>query len=136
MKPHLILTRFVDTGHETLGRLGFENEPVRWCTLEEPWNGNAREHSCIPVGEYLCRPRRFYHGGYDTFEITNVPDREYILIHRGNTVHDTEGCVLLGLTVGLLGPRLAVLNSKAAHTDFMERLQDVESFNLTIREVF
>lgn len=30
------------------------------------------------------------------YEFLSVPDREFILIHPGNTWHDTKGCIIPG----------------------------------------
>lgn len=58
----------------------------------------------IPAGTYEIKKRfagrhfeqyskRFGHK--HTFQIMNVPGFSYIMIHIGNTVKDTEGCLLL-----------------------------------------
>jgi hypothetical protein len=65
-------------------------------TLEEPWRENAPKISCIPPGRYQCSP----HSGFkfqDVWKLEGVPGRSAILIHAGNTLDDTEGCILVGL---------------------------------------
>lgn len=96
----------------------------RFATLEDPWQGNAVGRSCIPEGVYLLRPRRYHRGGYDTLEVCDVPGRSLILLHRGNTARDTEGCVLLGERHGTLAGAPAVLDSGDAWRRFV-RLVDV-----------
>lgn len=64
-------------------------------TLENEWKGNARNISCIPDGRY----RVVKHNGAkyrDVWRLEDVPGRTAILIHAGNTVKDTEGCILVG----------------------------------------
>jgi len=65
-------------------------------TLEEPWKDNARKVSCIPEGTYQV----VKHTGAkfkDVWRLLDVPGRDAILIHAGNTIKDTEGCILVGL---------------------------------------
>ncbi len=80
--------------------------PLLVCsTLELPWKDNARNVSCIPEGTYQFAKRKigsFYARyskrlGHDfTIQVKGVPDRDYILVHIGNVLEDTRGCVLVG----------------------------------------
>jgi hypothetical protein len=124
----LTLTRWAQTGHGTLGRLG------PWYTMENPWKDNARGKSCIPAGTYKCRRAFFNRGGYPTFEVLDVPGRSHILFHIGNTSADTEGCILPGKTLGVLSTWLAVLQSGPAFREFMRSLEGVDEFTLVIKE--
>ena len=54
------------------------------------------QHVCIPVGTYPLRVGFSNHFGRSMVHVDNVPDRVGILIHGGNHVTDSEGCVLLG----------------------------------------
>jgi hypothetical protein len=65
-------------------------------TLEEPWRDNQPKVSCIPPGVYKCAPHNGFHFR-DVWKVENVPGRSAILIHAGNTLDDTEGCILVGL---------------------------------------
>ena len=83
---------------QSLGQLYiFENEAQLFhcASLELPWLGNSRRISCIPEGTYEVVKR---HSAKFTehFHITNVKDRDYILIHAGNYVTQIAGCVLVG----------------------------------------
>lgn len=101
-------------------------------TLEDVWQDNKVGASCIPVGSYVCKRRRYNRGGYNTFEITNVPERTHILFHRGNTEDDTEGCILVAEKFGELDKKTAIQSSREGFKEFMERLQDVDEFLLHI----
>lgn len=64
-------------------------------TLEKPWLGNRRNVSCIPDGRYDVQP--FSGVRYrDVWQVMDVPQRSYILFHAGNSVADTDGCILVG----------------------------------------
>jgi len=91
-------------------------------TVERPWLNNAASISCIPAGEYECRPRRYNRGGYDAVEITNVPDRSYILFHVANVPTDVRGCVGVGNDFGFVKSQWAVTSSKLAFAEFMDQL--------------
>jgi hypothetical protein len=96
--------------------------PLVLHSLELPWKDNARNVSCIPVGEYDCAHMyspRFLRRLYRVLE---VPGRDGILFHSGNVAGDksiglrseVEGCILLGLSVGALHGQRAVLSSAEA----------------------
>lgn len=98
-------------------------------TCEDPWNDNQSMISCIPKGVYQCEKynsEKFK----DVWEIKDVPNRSSILIHAGNTIDDTHGCVLVGRCFGSLGDLPAVLQSKEAMDILRTKLPDY--FILTI----
>ena len=69
-------------------------------TLENPWKDNQRNISCIPEGEYKVRLRLARESAsrdYLHLLVQDVPNRDWILFHRGNTAKDTSGCILVGL---------------------------------------
>jgi len=90
-------------------------------TLELPYLENQREISCIPSGEYdveLIHSLRFG----DCFSINDVPDRDGILIHRGNFVSDTRGCILVGMRfVDINDDNLAKAMKKAEVFEFTDQ---------------
>lgn len=81
-------------------------------TLELPWLGNKRNVSCIPEGVYLCKwLERSASGKYrKVWHVQNVANRSGVLIHVGNYLHHTRGCILPGLSSG----KDAVWNSTKA----------------------
>ena len=129
-----ILIRLHDDATQTLGKLmlfdGMGCVLELW-TLEPPWRGNARNVSCIPEGRYDVRPRQSPKYG-DHFEVKDVADRKYILIHIGNYVKDTEGCILVGLNLADINGDGApdVTTSRVA----LERLRKYapQGFSLTV----
>jgi len=88
----LILTREKMTSKSPiLGELEGSNG---FCvkTGELPWKSNKPFKSCIPLGMYKC----VYNKDKRVYDILNVPGRTLIQIHVGNTIKDTEGCILVG----------------------------------------
>lgn len=105
-------------------------------TLERtyPFAG-GRQMVKIPPGRHACTPTTF-HGGkptpYATFEIL-VPGHARLLFHRGNVEDDSEGCVLVAESYGVLQERAAILASAEGFKEFM-RLTDSQPFDLEVRE--
>ncbi len=95
---NLLIIRDTFTEKSTIGKLFINGE--EFCdTLELAWRDNQRSVSCIPAGEYKARirlPRESATRDYIHLLIEDVPDRSYILFHRGNTAKDSRGCVLVG----------------------------------------
>ena len=96
---NLLLIRDTFTKESTIGELFLNGERI--CdTLENPWVDNQRYISCIPEGVYPVRlrlPRESGTRDYIHLLVKDVKDRDYILIHIGNTAKDTSGCILVGL---------------------------------------
>ncbi len=105
------LHRVAATDKGTFGVLVKEGIPL-CVTCEDPDNNNAKNISCIPKGIYRCVP--FTGAKYkNVWEVTKVPNRTAILIHEGNTINNTEGCILVGEGYTTLEGLPAVFNSKA-----------------------
>lgn len=127
----ITVKRISETGDGTFGVILDGLIPFA-LTLEDVWQDNKVSVSCIPIGSYVCKRRRYNRGGYNTFEITGVPRRTHILFHRGNTEADTEGCILIAEKFGELNNKTAIQSSREGFKEFMERLQDVDEFLLHI----
>lgn len=125
------MVRTHKTTTETLGYLFIAGEWFR--TLERPWQDNERNVSCIPSYEYDATflPRSASGKYTNVYHVTPVAQRSGILIHKGNLVSHTLGCILLGTRVGRLGNQLAVLNSATAMAK-LNKLLDGQSFSLEI----
>jgi hypothetical protein len=102
----------------TLGVIYRDNAAV-CCTLELPWLDNQKKISCIPKGEYKVTRYNSPSKG-KVFLLHDVPNRSMIEIHKGNTVDDIEGCIVVGRTYGKVKGKRAVIHS--ANT--LERLLD------------
>ena len=95
---NLLLIRETFTKESSIGRLYINGES--FCdTLENPYINNERNISCIPEGEYKVRLRLARESAtrdYLHLLVQDVPNRDWILFHRGNTAKDTSGCILVG----------------------------------------
>ena len=120
--------------HGTFGAMTINGEA--FCVTLEPYSrDNASNVSCIPTGQYICN--RYSSARYpDTFQISGVEGRSYVLFHAGNTDDDTAGCILLGSEFGKLGKDRGILESGDAFKSFKQVFADTLQFKLTIVEEF
>ena len=96
---NLLLIRDTFSKKSTIGELFLNGERI--CdTLENSWQDNQRNISCIPEGVYPVRlrlPRESATRDYLHLLVQEVPNRDFILVHRGNFPSQTQGCLLVGL---------------------------------------
>lgn len=104
-------------------------------TLELPDRLNKRDISNIPQGQYICKKVISPKFG-KTFRVVDVVDRTMVLFHKGNTIKDILGCIILAQHFGKLGKNRAVLNSGKTFKKFMKIMKNVNEFNLTIIECY
>lgn len=97
----------------TTGELSIDGGP-RFCdTLERPRNDEP--FPCIPAGTFPVVLHSSPHFGRLMPLLQNVPDRSDIEMHWGNYVTDSEGCILVGDTRGVLGDgEPFILNTREA----------------------
>ena len=96
----LTLTRTSKQGECTTGIL-HEGEKVLCYTLEPMWRDLVHEkkvmgRTAIPEGKYRIRmsPSKKFHRMMPY--LMEVPNFTGVMIHPGNRVEDTEGCILVG----------------------------------------
>jgi hypothetical protein len=103
-------------------------------TLEETWKDNQKEISCIPTGVYICqRVTSPKFGG--TFQVMDVPNRDHILFHKGNTTEETLGCILVGEQFEPVDVRYGIWHSGKGFKEFMDRLNGHNEFQFTVLAV-
>lgn len=97
----IVLQRFARQKGYTIGRLLLNG--CRICdTLEPQWRdlqGKGRKipgHTAIPEGRYKMVAYRSPKFRRWLPLLLRVPGFDFIEIHPGNTVSDTEGCILVG----------------------------------------
>ena len=131
----LTLTRIAKRADYTIGRLEDENG-VKICdTLESTWRDykggelKVPRKSAVPEGTYpvvVTKSKKF--GKYLPL-LVGVPGFEGIRIHSGNTVNDTEGCILVGQNL-IKGK---VLLSRLTLEKLMRLIENEKRIFLTIK---
>lgn len=137
--PCVELIRFRQSDHGSFGVLLIDG--VFFCyTIEPPQRNNLPNFSCIPAGEYKVVWHRSPRYGW-VYMVTQVDGRAFVLTHPGNYGGDikkgfkthTQGCILLGSRLGVLGSQRAVLNSRPTVHRFFSKMNK-QPFNLIIKE--
>lgn len=91
----VIVKRISDDGKQTLGTLTIDGNDFKCVTIELPYKDNQRRISCIPKGRYICKKRVSPKYG-NHFHITDVPNRDWVLIHSANYSRQLLGCIGVG----------------------------------------
>ena len=121
---NLILQRSPSGQSGTFGLITHNGIPL--CTTKEPVK------PIIPPGIYPCKP----HSGpeqKDVWEICNVPGHSAVLIHIGNYLHDTKGCVLAGFGIGYDKGEAIVINSAQA-INYLRKYLPKKDLTIEIKE--
>lgn len=124
----LVLERTDYLDNCTIGDLYLNGEFI--CnTLEDTYREKKIAGcTCIPYGEYDViinwSPR--FKSMYP--RLLDVPGFEGILIHKGNTDKDTEGCILVGTKSGD-----KLINSKIAFDKLYDRLTKCQAIKITVK---
>ena len=98
-EKRLILTRFLQNEHKTLGDLNLEedaNTILALKTIELPWKNNQVKISCIPEGYYITKVHTSPKFGWCLW-VQDVPERSEILIHTANYARQLLGCISPGI---------------------------------------
>lgn len=126
----LLRDTFVQQG--IFGTFRSEDDQEVCKTLEHAYPTFGDKYKAkVPVGTYMCvRGIHQLYGGvpFETFEITGVEGHSGILFHPGNFNYDSDGCVLVGEEIA----NNALVRSRVAFLDLMNRLTAVESFVLNV----
>lgn len=98
----ILLSRKWVTTESTIGELTFLDFSCK--TLEDRWRkpGSLKVYgeTCIPAGRYKVIMFPSKHFKRIMPRLLNVPDFTDILIHWGNFITDTRGCILVGTSSG------------------------------------
>lgn len=110
----------------TLGQCTYDD--YFWYTVERPWLNNQLRISCIPEGTYIMRRYDSPRFGHDMWEVTDVPYRTYILIHKANWARKLLGCIGLGMELWDNG----VGNSRIAINEFYHVTHHLDELEIRI----
>jgi hypothetical protein len=131
-RPTVFLERQIGGGPQgTIGQV-YTSDALLY-SVELPWLKNERDISCIPSGIYRTEKHMWSVTSQVVPRLTNVPDREYILIHPGNYLSEIKGCILLGTSVGMKNGQFFAKNSREAFRRFKNSVG--YEFNLIISTV-
>jgi Family of unknown function (DUF5675) len=100
-------------------------------TLEHAYSDGSNFIPKIPIGNYTCQRYLSPKFGYEVFRLINVPEHDFIEIHKGNTNVDSDGCILLGEA----RDGGTILYSKFAFDSFMNFLSSIDEFTLSVENV-
>ena len=138
---NLILNRILVNENGCFGNLHFEGNAIfSAVTLERVEEGLEAEKGLrVPPGEYsLIRhdSPKFPH----TYKLYNdqVPASREILIHIGNYLEDTNGCILLASSANGMSNATMILGSKSKYEQFRKimDLLDLKETKLIIKNKF
>lgn len=131
----LKIVRVTEYKNTTLGLLLLDGRPFL-TTLEPAWNNNQKGKSCIPVGTYRAMREFSNKFSRQLYELKDVPDRNEIKFHAGNTAKDTEGCIILGTYFGSVDNVPAVTGSARALERFMCELKHKPEIKIEIVQAY
>lgn len=107
-----------------------DNDPLCIYTLEPKDLGNQPNISCVPALDYDVIPHFSAHLIGKLWQLYNVPGRQGVLIHGGDVLKDTHGCIL----VGLIKNNQGVWRSQDA-LNYLATLVPSSGFKLRIRSI-
>jgi hypothetical protein len=126
---NLVLIRSRFSKRSTLGRLYVDGKLECW-TLEDAVRPGPKVpgETAIPAGHYPVRLTYSPRFRRELPLVVGVPGFEGIRIHPGNTDVDTEGCILVGRSVG----SDRVNESRLAFDALYPKLEQAARIHLTI----
>jgi hypothetical protein len=145
---HIEIVRTLSNATGTYGAMLIDGAPFA-ATVEQPWNGNAPGHSCIPIGDYRLLPYdSAAHGrtvvfhnpalgifGTPAMIPPGLPGRSLCEIHSANWPFQLEGCVAVGERLADLPPHgLGITASAATLAKLFARWGDRAGLTATIRD--
>lgn len=152
----VLVQRTAETRDSTLGMLYFGDvdygDLFRCFTLEDGYRiPKVRGETRIPPGDYRCTLRtdggmhEKYSREFATIHrgmlwLRNVPGFQWIYLHCGNEVDDTEGCILVGAQASIPGieNRFRIMGSREAYRAIYSPLADAaerDSLLVRVRDI-
>ena len=128
MNISLIRNSFTENG--VFGELKDDSGSHLCCTLEHAYEQPDGSYAPkLPDGSYTCvfGQHELHSGPIQTFEVTNVPGHQGILIHYGNFNADSDGCILVGQNA----TDVMVSNSRAVLSQLLAKW-GTENFTLDV----
>lgn len=111
----------------TIGTLTIDYKKELFFTLELPYLDNKQNISCIPPATYKLI--KYYSPKFgECFKLENVRNRTNILIHSGNNLLHTQGCILIGNQINNNG---IVMDSKNALIKLLNLLKEENEIEIS-----
>jgi hypothetical protein len=102
----------------------------RFVSCELPWKDNQRNISCVPAGTYPIMKMYSPRFQKTVYMIADIPGRDAVEIHIGNTIKDSHGCILIGIGFGATD--YLISGSTIAFGEFMNNF--VTFTSITIKD--
>ncbi len=112
----------------TISKMYINGVFVCFAIEDEIRTNKIHGETAIPYGVYPLglrwSPKFSPEYKHEMVWIMNVPNFEFVLLHWGNTDDDTEGCLIVGNSVGTLKGQGAVLDSRATYLQVHKFIHD------------
>jgi hypothetical protein len=140
---NITLDRFCHNEFGTFGKLCIG--PHKFYTVEQDWENNKPNLSCVPNGTYNLRYFNserhgatyiMSNGDLGVSEFKGQAKRFGCLIHSANLASQLEGCIAPGLRLGFYRNQWSVSSSGDAMKIILSLLGEVDSHVLTIGSNF
>ncbi len=120
----ITIVRINQTPAGIFGNLSIDGNPICW-TLEPQWRMNLKNVSCILPGVYFYKQYHSPRFQRICIQLHNIFGRDYISMHPGNLLQDTNGCILPGLSIGITSGHTSVKSSNLAMDKIITMTGDV-----------
>lgn len=138
------ITRVAQTENSTLSLLHIDGKFECYLLEDKLRKVKLKKHTAIPSGKYKLKlntdggmnvryKRRFPEMHKGMIEIDGIDNFDYVYIHLGNSINDTEGCPLTGSAVTIRGGEFFVTGSEAQYVKtYPKLLKLIEANDLDI----
>lgn len=129
----IVIERKIFLPDVTIGHVWDTESPFKAWSVENPWEYNQRNVSCIPEGHYRLKYVDGLHKRGAEWVILDVLNRSSIEFHVANTADDVEGCIGLGRDLYVFsGQRLGVTHSALTMQEFNNTLLHVRAQEMSL----
>ena len=124
----LLLKRLHRTNNSTIGELYVDGKFECYTLEDKEREVKIKSETAISKGVYKVIINKSNRFKRLLPLLLNVPDFEGVRIHSGNTNHDTEGCILVGVTRS----KDFIGKSRVAFQKLFTKMQSAKEITLTI----
>jgi hypothetical protein len=114
-----------------LYEVGFRNSP----RFSSSYNHHPKTFGLVSPNVMAQNTQRYkeHVQGHPMIWIKNVPNFEFILLHWGNTDDDTDGCYIVGKSLGIINGQQGVTESRLAYISlYPEVMKAIQAGGVTI----